>query len=200
MEAMPSTARCRERTYSPRDRHRLQAPQQLASVGNLAGGGELHFRGAKVGLGIGDEADVARRGGLFQARLGCLQLLAGLQAPGELGEELVSLALEREISEVAAAREAGKELLVRLRTSFAYLVIDTPPVNAVTDAAILAADADATVLVVEDGKTTIPALRHAKASIERVGARLAGPIVNKMRPDRPRAHLLRLLARGQRSK
>jgi receptor protein-tyrosine kinase len=76
-----------------------------------------------------------------------------------------------------------KESLARLKGSFRYVVIDTPPVNAVTDAAILAADADATLLIVEEGKTTVPSLRRAKQALDRVGARLAGPIVNKMRRD-----------------
>jgi hypothetical protein len=39
---------------------------------------------------------------------------------------------------------------------------NTPPVNAVTDASIVAAGASGTLLVVEQGRTTFPALGHAK--------------------------------------
>ena len=73
-----------------------------------------------------------------------------------------------------------KELLARLRASFTYLVIDTPPVNLVTDPVILAASADTTIIVVEQGKTTIPALQQTKQSLDRVGARIAGAVVNKL--------------------
>lgn len=74
-----------------------------------------------------------------------------------------------------------RELMARLRGAFAYVILDTPPVNAVTDAAILAAAADATILVVEQGRTTFPALEHAKQLMDRVGARTVGVVMNKVR-------------------
>jgi Mrp family chromosome partitioning ATPase len=60
------------------------------------------------------------------------------------------------------------------------MVVDSPPVNAVTDASILAAAASGTVLVVEQGQTTFPALKHAKAMLDRVGARTLGAVMNKV--------------------
>jgi len=74
-----------------------------------------------------------------------------------------------------------RELLAKLRGYFTYLVVDTPPVNAVTDASILAAAASGTVLVVEQGRTTFPALKHAKAMLDRVDARTLGAVINKVR-------------------
>lgn len=73
-----------------------------------------------------------------------------------------------------------RELMAKLRGYFTYLVVDTPPVNAVTDASILAAYASGTVLVVEQGRTTFPALKHAKAMLDRVGARTLGAVMNKV--------------------
>ena len=73
-----------------------------------------------------------------------------------------------------------RELMSKLRGYFTYVVVDTPPVNAVTDASILAAAASATVLVVEQGRTTFPALKHAKAMLDRVGARTLGAVMNKV--------------------
>src|SRR5207244_6886020 len=55
-----------------------------------------------------------------------------------------------------------RELIARMRGHFSYLVIDTPPVNAVTDAAILASSASGTILVIEPGHTTFPAFPLAK--------------------------------------
>jgi capsular exopolysaccharide synthesis family protein len=74
-----------------------------------------------------------------------------------------------------------RELMAKFRSDFTYLVLDTPPVNAVTDASILAATASGTVLVVEQGRTTYPALIHAKQMLDRVGAHTLGGVMNKVR-------------------
>jgi capsular exopolysaccharide synthesis family protein len=75
-----------------------------------------------------------------------------------------------------------KALLARFRQGFDYVVMDTPPVNAVTDASVLAANSDAVILVVETNKATYPGVLHAKQALERVGARVLGSVMNKMRP------------------
>jgi len=74
-----------------------------------------------------------------------------------------------------------RELLGNLRRSYQYVVIDTPPVNPVTDASVLAAHADATILVVEPHRTTYPALKHAAETLNRVGAQALGVVMNKVR-------------------
>ncbi len=74
-----------------------------------------------------------------------------------------------------------RQLIQVMRGNFSYVVIDTPPVNAVTDASILAAQASATILVVEQGKTTFPALGRAKRMLERIGAHQIGAVMNKVR-------------------
>jgi receptor protein-tyrosine kinase len=74
-----------------------------------------------------------------------------------------------------------KELIARLSEHFTYVIVDTPPVNAVTDASILAASASGTLVVVEQGRTTLPALRHAKQVLDRVGANTIGAVMNKLR-------------------
>lgn len=74
-----------------------------------------------------------------------------------------------------------KELMSRLSGYFAYVVVDTPPVNAVTDPLILAAHANATILVVEQGRTTFQAVGRAKQMLDRVGAHTLGAVMNKVR-------------------
>src|SRR5207302_28597 len=76
-----------------------------------------------------------------------------------------------------------KALLSRFRKGFDYVVIDTPPVNAVTDAPVLAASADAVIVVVEANKSTYTAVQHAKQSLEHVGARVLGYVMNKMKAE-----------------
>jgi len=74
-----------------------------------------------------------------------------------------------------------RQLIQTFKTNFNYLVIDTPPVNAVTDASILAAHASATIIVVEQGRTTFPSLGRAKRMLDRVGAHTVGAVMNKVR-------------------
>jgi receptor protein-tyrosine kinase len=78
-----------------------------------------------------------------------------------------------------------RELMSKLSQEFTYLIIDTPPVNAVTDAPILAASANATIVVVEQGRTTVPALKHAKEMLDRVNAHTIGAVMNKIRSSSP---------------
>src|SRR5207245_9450968 len=72
-------------------------------------------------------------------------------------------------------------LFARFRKHFDYVVIDTPPVNAVTDASVLAANADAAILVVDTNKATYTAVHHAKQALDRVGAKVLGSVMNKMK-------------------
>jgi capsular exopolysaccharide synthesis family protein len=73
-----------------------------------------------------------------------------------------------------------RDLLARLTQTFTYVVIDTPPVNLVADALVLGTYTDATLLVVEHGRSRYPAVRTAKESLKRVGARLLGAVLNKV--------------------
>jgi tyrosine-protein kinase len=63
------------------------------------------------------------------------------------------------------------------------LIIDSPPVLAVADAAILATHVDATVLVVEAEKTQRSAATLATEELQRVGAGLLGSILNGFDPE-----------------
>jgi capsular exopolysaccharide synthesis family protein len=74
-----------------------------------------------------------------------------------------------------------KALLVRLRKGFDFVIFDTPPVNAVTDASVLAASTDGVVLVVDTNKATYTAVQHAKQALERVGSKVLGSVMNKMK-------------------
>src|SRR5205809_4587884 len=72
-------------------------------------------------------------------------------------------------------------LLAGFRKHFDYIVIDTPPVNAVTDASVLAANTDAAILVVDTNKATYTGVQHAKQALDRVGAKVLGSVMNKMK-------------------
>ena len=61
-----------------------------------------------------------------------------------------------------------------MTSRFDLVVIDTPPLNVVTDAAAVAAQVDGVVLVVRGGQTDRAALQLTLARLERAGAHTAG--------------------------
>jgi capsular exopolysaccharide synthesis family protein len=69
-------------------------------------------------------------------------------------------------------------LLDLLRSMFDVIILDTPPVVAVTDALILGRLADATLLVARADVTRTDALMRAVESVERSGTRFLGVILN----------------------
>ena len=66
----------------------------------------------------------------------------------------------------------------RLRSQYDYVLIDTPPLNLFTDAALIGAHADATLLVARADRTERQALRFAVLQLQHVQATLAGAMLN----------------------
>jgi polysaccharide biosynthesis transport protein len=69
------------------------------------------------------------------------------------------------------------DLLRRLEASADIVLIDTPPLLPVTDAAVLAALADGAMLVVRSGKTRREQVKAAAAALSAVGARVLGVVL-----------------------
>jgi capsular exopolysaccharide synthesis family protein len=76
-----------------------------------------------------------------------------------------------------------KDYLVRWRTEFDHIIIDTPPCLSVTDAVILSPEADQIILVARAGKTTKLALRRACGLLLQVKARVMGIVLNALNLD-----------------
>ena len=88
---------------------------------------------------------------------------------------LASGAVPPNPSELLGSQTARK-LLDDLRSRFDYVVLDSTPLLAVTDAAVLAAGADGVLMVVRFGHTKRDQLTHAVSSLESVGASLLGAV------------------------
>lgn len=73
---------------------------------------------------------------------------------------------------------AMEKLIGELRDDFDIVILDAPPLLPVTDAALLAAQADGALVVVRHGKTTRDQLSHAVERIEAVGGKAVGIVVN----------------------
>ncbi|MCD4533762.1 polysaccharide biosynthesis tyrosine autokinase [Nocardioides sp. cx-169] len=74
--------------------------------------------------------------------------------------------------------QAMEVLIKDLRERFDVVILDTPPLLPVTDAALLSAQADGMLAVVRHGKTTRDQLRHALERVEQVDAKCVGVVVN----------------------
>ena len=71
-----------------------------------------------------------------------------------------------------------KELLDRLKEVVDYIILDTPPVQAVADAQILSTRADGTLLVIRAGETKKEATENAINLLNKVNANVIGGILN----------------------
>jgi succinoglycan biosynthesis transport protein ExoP len=76
---------------------------------------------------------------------------------------------------------AMRDVLADAREKFDIILFDSPPLLAVTDAAVLSTMADGTVLVVRMGSTAREAARLAIAKLRQVHARVLGALLNDVR-------------------
>ncbi|MHB8431977.1 MAG: CpsD/CapB family tyrosine-protein kinase, partial [Acidimicrobiales bacterium] len=74
-----------------------------------------------------------------------------------------------------------RQIIADLQKTADVVVIDSPPVNIVTDAAILGGFVDGTLLVVDERGTSRKAVRQSCDALAKVGARLLGAAVNRAR-------------------
>lgn len=81
-------------------------------------------------------------------------------------------------SELLSSRNMS-DLLTALGRGFDVVIIDTPPLLPVTDAAVMATIADGCVLVSRYAKTTVSQATGAAAALNAVGARLHGCVLNR---------------------
>jgi capsular exopolysaccharide synthesis family protein len=80
--------------------------------------------------------------------------------------------------------KAMSDLVAKVKTDFDKVIIDTPPLLPVTDAALCSAAADGVVMVVRWGRTSRTQVATAVGALEQVNARLLGGVVNMRRLNR----------------
>ena len=72
----------------------------------------------------------------------------------------------------------AEKIFTSLQKAFDYVIVDTPPVSLVTDAAVLCRMADGVLLVVRPGVTTIQSAQLSKKNLEAVNAHILGVVMN----------------------
>ena len=73
-----------------------------------------------------------------------------------------------------------KDLLTLVKERYDFIIIDCPPIIAVTDAAVLAPQVDASVLVIESSRNERGIILKAKSLLERTSGNLVGAVLNNI--------------------
>lgn len=76
--------------------------------------------------------------------------------------------------------ERFSELLNRLAEEYRYVIIDSPPLDSVADAALIASMCDGAVLVIRSGEASRSLIRHSFQQLEQVNCKLLGTILNRV--------------------
>lgn len=71
-------------------------------------------------------------------------------------------------------------LLNKLRDSFDLIIVDTPPVSELADAAIVSKNSDGVILVISSGESRIEMAQNAKNALENVNAKILGVVLTKL--------------------
>ncbi len=71
-----------------------------------------------------------------------------------------------------------EKLLESLKDTFDYIILDTPPVQAVTDSQILSTKSDGTILVVRAERTKKESVQNAINLLKKVNANIIGTVLN----------------------
>lgn len=121
-----------------------------------------------TGLLLSESEDI--EAGLVNTSVKGLRLLPSGPLPPNPSEILMSPEVHR-LMELAKAKAD-------------YLIMDSPPILAVTDARILAGYTEATILVVEPTRTRTEAFDRSREALRQANARIVGVVLNKMHQRR----------------
>lgn len=86
-------------------------------------------------------------------------------------------------AELLASKQM-KNLLEKCEKEYDYIIIDTPPISVVTDAAVLANIVNGYVIVVRAGVTPKESLSESVLRLEQLGANIIGFILNDVDPKK----------------
>ena len=70
------------------------------------------------------------------------------------------------------------DLLDRMRGTYDCVIIDTPPLNVVSDALALSPKTEGIVMILQNNRTTHDQYQKAAAGLEFAGAKLLGVVIN----------------------
>ncbi|MBA2563900.1 MAG: CpsD/CapB family tyrosine-protein kinase [Gemmatimonadetes bacterium] len=153
------------------------ATRALQGIRTLLIDADLRAGSASSTLGLG------RGPGLTDVLSGQARLLDVVRMV-KVGDHRLAVApagaLQADVGKLLLA-EGLTEVLATATEHFEQVVIDTPPLNIVSDAALFAARADVVLVVVRAGHTDREALDTTLGRLARVGARTVGIVLNDVK-------------------
>jgi len=118
--------------------------------------------------------------GLVDVLAGVCSLQEALQEPVE-GVKVVTVGhLPPNPAELLGTGRFS-EFLVSVRQQFDYILVDSPPAGLVSDPAILAAQGDGVLLVLDAQKTRKGSVRQAMRDLQAVRAKVLGTVINNVK-------------------
>jgi succinoglycan biosynthesis transport protein ExoP len=135
---------------------------------------EADLRRPKAAEYLGLEGTI----GLTTVLVGRVSLEHAVQHWANIMDVLPSGAVPPNPSELLGSRNM-EQLLARMEQSYDIVIIDTPPMLPVTDAAVLATKAAGSIIIVRHGKTKREHLRRSIEALDAVGGNLLGCVLNR---------------------
>ena len=127
--------------------------------------------------------EINNENGLSNILIGKLSLTDGLYDVGIEGLKLITTGpIPPNPSELLGSQRM-KDFIEELSGMFDMVLVDTPPVVPVTDAALMAANMDGVLLVVASGQAKIEMTQKAKELLLNVNARIIGTVLNLVDVD-----------------
>ncbi len=71
-------------------------------------------------------------------------------------------------------------MIEELKKDYEYVIIDTPPLGSVIDAAVVAKQCDGTILIIENNAVSYRFVQRVKEQLDVAGAKLLGAVLNKV--------------------
>lgn len=71
-------------------------------------------------------------------------------------------------------------IITKTRQLFDYVIVDTPPLGSVIDAAVAAKKCDGTILVIENNAISYKFVQRVKEQLDKAGSRILGVVLNKV--------------------
>ncbi|MBW2629307.1 MAG: CpsD/CapB family tyrosine-protein kinase, partial [Deltaproteobacteria bacterium] len=135
-----------------------------------------------VGLTTVVEGRTSLNAAVHKTKIDGLSVLTSGPIPHNPSELIHSAAFGRLKDDLFAQFDYPSAAFGRLKddllAQFDYVLFDSPPMGAVTDAAILAPQVDGVLLVVRAGTSTLHAVSGARKQLNSVSARLLGAVLN----------------------
>lgn len=82
-------------------------------------------------------------------------------------------------SEILSGRRF-EQLIETVKRDFDIIIIDTPPMLSVIDAAVIAKSCDGGIIVISSGKTSYRQIRKTRDQLERANSKIIGCVLNKV--------------------